>query len=578
MDNKKIAEVFEEMADMLEISGESFFRVNAYRKGALTIENLGADLRKVREEGLKALEDVPGIGKALAEKIIELVDTGKCKAHEVLKKTFPAGLLAMLKVRGVGPKKVKLFYESLQIDSVEELKKAALAGRLRTLPKMGEKSEAEILTAISEFEQFSDERALVHIALHEAERFTEYLRKLPELLKVEYAGSLRRKQESVGDIDILVTAKETVKVRDKVMKYFIAYDEVQTMIAEGETRSSVVLTSGIQADLRLVEPKSFGAALHYFTGSKEHNVQIRDLAKKRGLKVNEYGIFKGEKWLCGEEEKDMFGELGLPWIPPELRKGDGEIEYGFEHGKFPRLIEEGDLRGDLHMHSVYSDGKRTIEEMAEAMIARGYEYFAMTDHSKLMGITTGMDEKKIAKQWKEIDDLNKKLKGKIRILKGCEVDILKDGSLDFGDEVLKELDVVVASAHVHGRLPAEEQTKRLLRALENPYVKILGHPTGRLINRRSEMEFDMEKVIKAAVANKVALEINASPSRLDLPDKYLRKAKEMGAKFTIDTDSHDIDQAEFMKFGVGIARRGWLLKEDIINTRKLMADLTLSFE
>ncbi|MBP7670807.1 DNA polymerase/3'-5' exonuclease PolX [Candidatus Gracilibacteria bacterium] len=578
MDNKKIAQVFEEMADMLEISGESFFRVNAYRKGALTVENLGEDLRNVRKGGEKLIEEIPGIGKALAEKIIELVDTGKCVAYEKMRAGFPTGLLEILKVRGIGPKKVKLFYENLAVDSVAKLKAAAEKGLIRELPKMGEKSEAEILTAIGEFEQFSGERVLVHIALYEAERLMGYLRGLPELLKIEYAGSLRRRQESIGDIDILTTAKDPEKVRKKVMAYFVAYDEVLTVVAQGDTKSSVILKSGIHCDLRLVEPVSFGAALHYFTGSKDHNIVIRDLAKKQGLKVNEYGVFDGEKRVCGENEEEIFGLFGLPWVPPELRKGDLEFEYGLKHGKFPRLIEESDLRGDLHCHSLYSDGKRTIEEMAAAMMAKGYEYFAMTDHSKAMGITGGMDEEKIRRQWTEIDELNKKLAGKIRILKGCEVDILKDGDLDFGDEILKELDVVVASAHLHGRLPAEQQTKRLLKALENPYVKILGHPTGRLINKRAEMEFDMDAVVKAAVANGVALEINASPSRLDLPDKYLRRAKEMGAKFTIDTDSHDSDQIEFMQFGVGIARRGWLTKADVVNTRALGADLTLSFE
>lgn len=578
MDNKKIAEVFEQMADMLEISGESFFRVNAYRKGALTVENLGEDLRKVLEGGEKAIEEIPGIGKALSEKIIELVDTGKCQAYEKMKAGFPSGLLEILKLRGVGPKKVKLFYENLAVDSVAKLKEAAEKGLIRDLPKMGEKSEAEILTAISEFEQFSDERVLVHIASYEAERLIDYLSGLAELLKIEYAGSLRRRQESIGDIDILATAKDPQKVKEKVMSYFTAYDEVLTVVAQGDTKSSVILKSGIHCDLRLVEPKSFGAALHYFTGSKEHNIVIRDLAKKQGLKVNEYGVFEGEKWVCGETEEEIFELFGLPWVPPELRKGDIEFAYGLQHKKFPRLVEEDDLRGDLHCHSVYSDGKRTVEEMAQAMLEKGYEYFAITDHSKAMGITGGMDEAKIRRQWKEVDSLNKKFAGKIRILKGCEVDILRDGDLDFGEEILKELDIVVASAHLHGRLPADQQTKRLIRALENPYVKILGHPMGRLINKRAEMEFDLDAVIRAAIENNVALEINASPSRLDLPDKYLRRAKEMGAKFTIDTDSHDSDQVDFMRFGVGIARRGWLTKADIVNARTLGADLTLSFE
>lgn len=569
MDNKQIAGVFEEMGDILEIKGESFFRVNAYRKGALTIANLADDLRKISKEGASEVAKIPGIGKALSEKIVELIETGKCEAHEKLKEGFAAGLLEMLKVRGLGPKKVKLFYEELEIDSIEKLKKAAESGALRDLPKMGEKSEAEILKAIEEFKQFSSDRAMVNEALLEAERYIEYMKEVSDIESIQYAGSLRRRQETVGDIDILTTVKDPEKIKEKVMKHFVAYDEVINVIAEGDTKSSVILASGIQVDLRLVEKESFGAALHYFTGSKEHNVRMRDIAKKKGLKVNEYGLFDGEKKLAGETEESMFKALGLPFIEPELRKNDGEFEYGMKHGKFPDLVELKDIRGDLHSHSTYSDGKRSIEEMAKAFKDRGYDYFAVTDHSAAMGITGGMDEKKIRAQWKEIEKVQQKVD--IKILKGCEVDILKDGSLDFADEILKELDVVVASAHMHGRLPYDEQTKRLIRALESGYVNILGHPMGRLINKRAEMEFDLEKVIKVAVSNGVALEINANPMRLDLPDKYLRMAKDLGAKFSIDTDSHDSDQLEFMKFGVGIARRGWLTKEDVINTRHLTA-------
>jgi len=571
MDNKQIAKVFQEMGDILEIKGEGFFRVNAYRKGALTVENLAHDLRTVVEKEPETLDDIPGIGQALRDKIIELVKTGKCEAHEKLKKDFPKGLLEMLSLRGLGPKKVKLFYESLEIETIEQLKEAAEKGKLRELPKMGEKSEQEILKAIDEHSKFSSDRSLIHDALRQAERYIAYMKTCREVDMIQYAGSLRRMQETIGDVDILVGVDDPKEVGPKIMKHFTAYDEVINVIAEGDTKSSVILNGGLQTDLRVVEKGSFGAALHYFTGSKEHNIRVRDMAKKRGLKVNEYGLFKGDKKIAGETEESIFEALDLPFIEPEMRRNDGE----FELEKQPKLVKTSDLKGDLHCHSIYSDGHRTIEEMAEAFIKQGYEYFAITDHSASMGITEGMDEKKIKKQWKEIDKLNEKFKGKIRILKGAEVDIFRDGSLDFSDKILAELDVVIASAHMHARLSAEEQTARLIKAIQNPHVNILGHPTGRLINRRAEMEFDMEAVISACVKNDVALEINASPMRLDLAEKYIRIAKEEGAKFVVDSDSHDTDQIPFIFFGVGMARRGWLTKNDVLNTKSLTSDLTL---
>lgn len=566
MDNKQIAKIFEEMGNILEIQGEGFFRVNGYRKGVIVIENLAEDLRKVVQEDPKKVEEIPGIGKGLAEKIIELVTTGKCESYEKLKKDFPMSLLEMLEIRGLGPKKIKLFHDELGIKTIEELKNAAENHQLRELPKMGVKSEAEILEAIKERSLFSTDRSLIHDALREAERYKAYMENCPEVEQIDYAGSLRRWQESIGDIDILVGVSEPAKVVDKIMKYFIAYDEVRHVIAEGDTKSSVILNSGIQADLRVIAKTSFGAALHYFTGNKEHNIIIRDIAKNRGMKVNEYGLFKGEKQIAGETEESMYEGLDLPWMPPEIRKGEDEFEYGMKHKKFPKFVGLKDIKGDLHMHSIYSDGERSVEEMVMACMARGYEYCAMTDHSGSMGVTQGLDEKKARKQWKEIETLNQKLKGKFTVLRGCEVDILKDGLLDFSDEILHELDVVIISAHMHNRLPAEEQTKRLIRAIEHPSSRILGHPTGRLINKRPEMEFDMEKIIKACAANNVIMEINSNPSRLDLPDKYLRGAKAEGVKFIINTDSHDTDQLEFMKFGVGIARRGWLEAEDVVNT------------
>lgn len=565
MDNKKIAEVFEEIANILEISDENFFKVNAYKKASLTVMNLAQDLRQMVEETPQDIDKIPGIGKALKDKIIELVETGKCREHERIKEGFPKGLLEMLKLRGLGPKKIKLFYLNLGITTMDQLKKAAEEHKLSALPGMGEKSEADILKSMKEFSMFSTDRHLVNEALQEAQRYIEYLNKLKEIEKIQYAGSLRRGKETIGDIDILVTAKD----HPKVMEHFVKYGEVLNVIAEGDTKSSVILQSGIQVDLRVVAAESFGAALHYFTGSREHNIKIRDLAKRKGMKINEYGVFKGEKMIGGETEEEIFNAVGLPFVPPELRKNDGEFEYLLKNKKLPKLIELSDIKGDFHCHSNYSDGKNTIEEMAKACMERGYEYFAMSDHSSVMGVTGGMGTSDIKKQWKEIDKLNEKLKGKIKILKSCEVDILKDGSLDFSDEVLKELDLCVISAHMHQNLPAEDQTKRIIAAIENPYSKILGHPTGRLLNKRKEMEFDMKKVIAACVENDVYLEINSNPMRLDLTDKYIRIAKEKGAKFSINTDSHSVDHLEFMKFGVAMARRGWLEKKDVLNCKSL---------
>lgn len=568
MDNKGIAAVFHEIADILDIQGENFFRINAYRKAALTILNMPTDLRDIVDQNPDALTKVPGIGFDLKRKIIELVRTGKCAEHERLKKSFPLGLLEILRLRGVGPKKVKLFYGELGIKNVAELKLAARKNLLKDLPGMGEKSEREILQAIEEYAHFSPERSLISEAQAEAEHLIVYMKKCPQVGRIEYAGSLRRCQETIGDLDILVTVKAGQKI-EKIMEYFVKYPEVLRVTARGDTKSSLVLQSGMQCDLRVVESKSFGAAWHYFTGSKEHNVRIRDIAKKRGLKINEYGIFRGQKMLGGKDEKDIFGILKLPFMIPEIRKNDGEFEYAAKHKNFPNFIELKDVKGDLHSHSIYSDGKYPIAEMAKAFEKLGYEYFAITDHSPLVGVAGGMSSKEIHQQWKEVDQLNKKLRGKISILKGAEVDIRKDGSLDFPDEILRELDVVIISAHLYTRLPEREQTARLIAAIENPHSRILAHPTGRLINQRAEMIFDMEKVIEACVQNNVALEINANPMRLDLSDKSLRIAKDKGAIITINTDAHSPDQTEFMQYGVGMARRGWLESKNVLNTMSL---------
>ncbi|PIZ76533.1 hypothetical protein COY05_01060 [Candidatus Peregrinibacteria bacterium CG_4_10_14_0_2_um_filter_38_24] len=569
MDNKKIASIFEEMADIFDIKGDSVFKINAYRKAGHVIANFPYDLRDVVAKDPRQLENIPSVGKGLKDKIIELVNTGKCEEHDELRKAIPKGLLELLEIRGIGPKKVKALYLNLKVQSINDLKEACEKHKVRDLLGMGKKTENEIMKAISEHAYFSTKRHLISEAMQEAKRVISFMEKCDDVKRIGYAGSLRRRQETIGDIDILVTVKNPKKSSETVMTYFNSYREILTILSKGDTKSSVVLQSGIQVDLRVIDDESFGAAMHYFTGSKDHNIKIRDLAKKKGLKINEYGVFKGEKMIAGKTEEEVFKSVGLPYIIPENRYNNGEIEYGLKNKKFPEFIELKDMKGDLHNHTTYSDGKASIEEMAEAFIAKGYEYFAVTDHSSIMAIVNGMSTKDIQRQWKEIDELNKKLKGKIRILKGCEVDILKDGSLDFNDDVLKQLDIVVISAHMYGTLPYDAQTERLLTAIENPYAKILGHPTGRLINKRAPMEFDMEKVIEACVQNHVAIEINSSPSRLDLPDIFIKIAKDKGAKFVIDTDSHSVEQPDFMEYGVFNARRGWLTKDDVLNTKSL---------
>jgi DNA polymerase (family X) len=567
MDNKKIAQVFDEVADILDIQGANVFRINAYRKAALNILNYPHDLRDIVDKSPNNLPKIPGIGEGLKAMIVQLVQTGHAKDHDQLRKSIPAGLLEILQIRSLGPKKVKLLHGKLGVKSIKELKKAAEAGKIRDLEGMGPRSEAVILKAIEEYSTFSSDRTLISEAKMEAMRIIEYMKGCKEVSKIEYAGSLRRAKETIGDIDILVTVKDPEKSHDAVMEHFTSYDDVLNVIASGDTKSTIMLVSGMHVDLRVIDNESFGAAMHYFTGSKQHNIKIRDIAKRKGLKVSEYGVFKGDKLVGGKTEEEVFKLVGLPYIIPEIRRNEGEIEYAQKNKKMPRFVEISDIRGDLHCHSTYSDGKNSVEEMAQAMIAKGYEYFAMSDHSSLVGVTGGMGTADIKRQWKEIDKLNKKYD--IKIFKGSEVDILKDGGLDFDDEVLKGLDVVIISAHLYQRLSEKEQTARLITAIENPYTTMMGHPTGRLINKRPPMEFDMEKVIDACAVNNVALEINSSPSRLDLLDKYVRIAKDKGVKIAINTDAHSTAQLDYMEYGIGIARRGWLQKNDILNTQPL---------
>lgn len=563
MNNLQIAQIFTEIANIMEIQGEDFFRFNSYNKAAQTIEHYSEEMKDVYGKGKRmALQQIPGIGPAISEKIEELITTGELDYHKKLKKSIPAGLLEMLNLRGVGPKKVKLFFQELKIHNIEQLEKACKEGKIAELPKMGEKSQAEILNSIQDYRSFSMDRHFLHDALQQAEEYIKYLKDMPQIKRIEYAGSLRRRAETIGDVDLLVESTEP----HKVMKFFIAYPEVASTLADGDTKSSVVLKSGLQVDLRVVPKESFGAALHYFTGSKAHNIRIRDKAKKMGLKINEYGVFKGEKQIAGKTEEEIFASVGWPYIIPQMREDRGEVEWVEAGRALPKTVELKDLIADLHCHSNWSDGSEPIETVAENYRKAGFKYMALTDHSKGQTVANGLDEKRFKEQFKVIDALNKSYKD-FRILKGAEVDILKNGDLDLADDLLEMLDIVVISIHSYFNLPEAEQTERLIKAISHPSAKIVGHMSGRLINQRKPCDLNMERVFEACVEYNTAIEINSSPYRLDLQDKYIKRAKEAGVKFTIDSDSHHSSQREYLKFGVDMAKKGWLTKHDVLNTK-----------
>jgi len=575
MDNQTIAKIFEEIGNILEIQGDNPFRFNSYYRAAQIIANLPQELETIYRTNPKSIIKIPGIGKGLEEKIIELIETGKCREHEALVKTLPDGFLEMLNIRGIGPKKVKLFYTQLAIKNIGELKLAAEKHLLRDLPGMGEKSESEILSAINEYVSSSHNRRLLFEAMNYAEEYIAYMKNNDGAADgcglidaIEPCGSLRRRVETIGDIDILCASKNPKKVIEK----FTEYPKISKVLNKGETKSSVILKSGMQVDLRVVDKKIFGAALQYFTGSKEHNVRVRDIAKRRGLKISEYGVFKGKKLIAGKTEKEVYAAIKFPYIEPEMRENRGEIELAESGRKMPRLIEFKDLCGDLHVHTNWSDGSEDLETVALAYKNAGFNYISISDHSHTVGITHGLDEKRFREQWKEIDALNKKL-APFRILKSGEIDIKKNGEIVFPDEFLKQFDIVIAAVHTSFNLPEEEQTARIIKALKNPYVKILAHPTGRLINKRPAYKVNMEAIIKAAVDTNTILEINSSPFRMDLQDIYVKRGKELGAKFTINTDGHHSSQMEYLKYGIFVARRGWLEAKDVINTQPAIMKL-----
>jgi DNA polymerase (family 10) len=563
VENKSIADLLTEIADILDIQGENPFRVRSYRNAARTIADMGQSVRAMVQAG-EDLEQIPGIGKSLQEKIEEIVSTGKCGFLEELRAKVPPGVTELLKLEGLGPKKVKLLYDELGVDSVDRLEKSAQAGKLRDLPGMGLKTEEKVLKSIEQYRAGMG-RFKLSVGFTYAQALLEYLKGVPGLKRLDPAGSFRRHRETIGDLDLLAICGRGCKVMDR----FTTYGDVAEVISEGETKSSVRLKCGLQVDVRVLEEESYGAALHYFTGSKAHNVAIRERAKDLGLKVSEYGVFraKDEKRLSGANEEDVFKAVGLPFIPPELREDRGEIQAA-EKGKLPKLIELGDIRGDLQMHTSATDGKNTIAEMAQKAKEMGYAYIAITDHSKAVRVAGGLDEKRLAKHLQEVEKAGGKIPG-IRILKGVEVDILADGSLDLKDDILKECDVVLASVHSRFNMEEGEMTRRIIKAIGNPHVSILAHPTGRLILEREAYKVNLKEVFQAAIDHGVVLEINAYPDRLDLRDVDARMAKEMGARLVISTDAHSTGQLELMRFGVFTARRGWVEARDVINTLPL---------
>ncbi len=559
--NADIAAIFEEIADLLEIQGENPFRIRAYRNAARQMEAMGVPAADLLARG-EDLTELPGIGEDLAAKIKEIVKTGSCKALEKLRKQLPPTITTLLKIPGLGPKRVKALYQKLKIESLTDLARAARDGQIRALEGFGAKTEATILQAL-EAHAGEAKRFKLAIAAQYAEPLCDYLARIKGVQHAVVAGSYRRAKETVGDLDILVTAGKSGPVMDR----FTAYDEVARVLAQGETRSTVVLKCGLQVDLRVVEDTSFGAALHYFTGSKNHNIVIRRLGQKKGLKINEYGVFKGERRVGGKTEESVFQSVGLPFIPPELRENRGEIEAA-RAGKLPRLVELKDLKGDLHVHTKATDGHHTLKEMAEATRARDFEYVAITEHSRRLTVARGLDPRRLRQQMAEIDELNDRLKG-ITVLKGIEVDILEDGALDLPDEVLSECDLVVGAVHSKFNLVRAKQTARILKAMDHKYFTILAHPSGRLIDTREPYDVDMLRIVRHARSRGCFLELNAHPERLDLLDVHCQLARDEGVLVAVSSDAHRVQDYDNLKYGIGQARRGWLEKKDVLNTRSL---------
>jgi len=561
--NFQLARIFRELAAFLEMEDVPF-KPFAYEKAAFALETMSEDIADIyQREGINGLKKIPGVGESIAEKIEEYLKTGKIKYYLDYKKKYPVDILELIEVEGVGPKMVQVLWKHLKIKNLKELERAAKKHQIRTLPGFGIKTETNILQAI-EFLKRSKGRFLLGDILPLARELKNYLGNFKEVEKISLAGSIRRRKETIGDVDILITTRHA----EKVMNHFIKFPEIIKIYGKGKTKTSVRFKQGFDVDLRVVEDDCFGAALQYFTGSKEHNIVLRKIAIEKGYKLNEYGLFKGKRRLISKEEKEVYQKLGLEWMPPELRENRGEIEAA-QQGELPNLIGYDDIKGDLHCHSNWDGGKYSILEMAERAMEMGYEYLGISDHTKFLRIEKGLDEKQLLLQRKEIQKLNRKFKRqglKFRILQGCEANILSDGSLDIKDKVLAQLDYVIAGVHSRLKMSKKEMTKRIIKAMKNPNVDIISHPTGRILQQRDEYEMDFEKILEVAKETGTILEINAYPDRLDLNDINIKRAKEAGVRMVINTDSHHVDHLRFMELGIAQARRGWAEKKDIINS------------
>jgi len=564
MDNKAIANIFYETADLMKVANADPFRIRSYERAAEALEGWPQQVSTMAE---KELLEIPGIGKSMAANIRQLMTTGKLSMHEEMLQKFRPSMLELLKISGLGPKTIALIWDAFQICDVEGVARLASEGKLRTLPRLSEKSEQKILKSIENYRQLTG-RFLLNTADEIATKMTEFLAGLPGVEKVTPAGSLRRGRETVGDLDLLVTGKccDTDAQRNAVIERIVSFPGILEVLAKGENKVSIKLRSGMQVDVRLLPPDSFGAAMQYFTGSKNHNVQLRQRALKQGYTLNEYGLVRMEdnKRVAGKTEEEIYKTLGLKFIPPELREDCGEIQAAAED-KLPDLITQADLQGDVHMHTVETDGKCTIEEMALAARERGYKYMAITDHSKNLAFANGLDDKRAEAHIKKIREASKAIEG-ITIFAGIEVDILADGELDLSDSVLEQMDIVIASVHSHFNQEPAQMTDRLLRVIANPNTSLMGHPTGRMLLRREGFSFDYDKVFTAAAKAGVAMEQNAYPDRLDLRDQHLRMAKAKGVKFIINTDAHHTSHMEKIRYGVLQLRRAWLTKQDVLNT------------
>jgi len=566
MDNKAIANILYETADLLEIDGQDSFRIRSYRNAAQAIENHSQSIKELIAEPKQVLA-IPGIGKSMLRNLQELFTNGKLAVQTELLEKYHPSMLQLLKIQGLGPKTIALIWSAYKVSDVDGVEKLAREGKIRELPRMGEKHEAKLLKAIEDYHRISG-RFLIDVGETESEKLIEYLKKYAGIDKITPAGSLRRGRETVGDLDILVTgpACTTEEGRQKAIAYVAQYPPLMDVIASGDNKISFHVRNGMQVDVRLLPPESFGAAMQYFTGSKAHNVALRQRALKMGYTLNEYSLatLEGEKPVAGKTEEEIYSKLKLDYIPPEMRENLGEIDLAKDHA-LPILVAQDDLQGDVHMHTVETDGKNTIEEMAEAAKARGYKYMAITDHSKNLAFANGLDDKRAVEHIARIRAVGKKMEG-ITIFAGIEVDILADGDLDLSDDVLAQMDIVIASVHSVFNQDSAKMTDRLLKAIENPNTSLIGHPTGRIQLRRDAYPFDMHAVLTAAAKHKVAMELNSYPDRLDLNDVHLRQAKQRGVKIVINTDSHHTSHMEKIRYGILQARRAWLTKDDVLNT------------